>query len=206
MVAAKKKDLFFTYLQHISSNVKASVNYFADFKLESVSDLTIFSETMKGFEKKGDTLVHELIIALNKVFITPIEREDILSLALRLDDIVDGLYHSAALFDMYSILEFDDFMLEFVHTIKNSVLEIDLAIQQLSNKKLINMREHAIKIKEYESSCDNILRAAIKKLFTVEKDVIRIMQYKEIYEELEEIADACKAAADMFETIIMKNV
>jgi uncharacterized protein Yka (UPF0111/DUF47 family) len=42
-------------------------------------------------------------------------------------------------------------------------------------------------------------------LFTVEKDPIRIIQYKEIYESLEEIADHCQAVANTLETIIMKN-
>ena len=75
----------------------------------------------------------------------------------------------------------------------------------LSNKKLPQIREHAIKIKDYESKCDNILRQSIKHLFTVEKDPIRIIQYKEIYENLEDIADNCQAVANTLETIIMKN-
>ncbi|MGQ0453532.1 DUF47 family protein, partial [Bacillus sp. SS-TM] len=39
---------------------------------------------------------------LNKAFITPIEREDILQLAMSMDDVLDGLDHSAGLFEMYS--------------------------------------------------------------------------------------------------------
>jgi uncharacterized protein Yka (UPF0111/DUF47 family) len=67
------------------------------------------------------------------------------------------------------------------------------------------IREHAIKIKVRESVCDGIQRQSIKNLFTVEKDQIRIIQYKEIYESLEEIAVHCQAVANTLETIIMKN-
>ena len=42
-------------------------------------------------------------------------------------------------------------------------------------------------------------------LFSVEKDPIRIIQYKEIYENLEDIADFCQNVANTLETIIMKN-
>ncbi|MEH7505802.1 DUF47 domain-containing protein [Neobacillus drentensis] len=202
---AKKKDKFFNYLISKSLNLKESANYFADYKLKNVSDLKIFTEKMKEFESNGDTMVHELIRDLNNAFITPIEREDILALSISMDDILDGLYHTAALFEMYSIIEMDDYMLKFVDAIKNCATEIDAAIELLSTKKLLNIRVHAIKIKEIESNCDNILRQSIKHLFTTEKDPIRIIKYKQIYEGLEEIADSCKAVANTFETIIMRN-
>ncbi len=202
---AKKKDKFFNYLISKSLNLNESANYFADYKLKNVSDLKIFTEKMKEFESNGDTMVHELIRDLNNAFITPIEREDILALSISMDDILDGLYHTAALFEMYSIIEMDDYMLKFVDAIKNCATEIDAAIELLSTKKLLNIRVHAIKIKEIESNCDNILRQSIKHLFTTEKDPIRIIKYKQIYEGLEEIADSCKAVANTFETIIMRN-
>jgi uncharacterized protein len=202
---AKKKDKFFNYLMGISLNLKGSTLYFADYKLKTVSDLEIFSEKMKEFESYGDTMVHDLISELNNAFITPIEREDILALSISLDDILDGLYHTAALFEMYSMIELDDYILKFVEAIKNCVTEIDTAIKLLSTKNWLHLREHAIKIKEIESDCDNILREAIKHLFTAQKDPIRIIKNKQIYEGLEEIANCSKAVANTFETIIMKN-
>lgn len=204
-MAAKKKNKILNDLIHISYNLNESANYFADFKINNVSDLKVFSIQMKEFELQGDTMVHELISELNNVFITPIEREDILALAISMDDILDGLYHMAALFDMYSIIETDVYMLHFAEAIKNCAIEIDTAIDLLSTKKLLNMREHAMKIKEIESICDQILRESIKQLFTVETDPIRVIKYKQVYEGLEEIANCCQAVANTFEAIIMKN-
>lgn len=202
---AKKVDKFSALLSNIASNLDESVDFFTEYKLKNISDLKIFSEKMKEFESKGDTFVHEVIKELNDAFITPIEREDILSLAMSMDDVLDGLEACAALFEMYSITQADEFMLKFVEAIQGSVHEIQKAVELLSNKKLSQIREHAIKIKDFESKCDNILRQSIKNLFTVEKDPIRIIQYKEIYEELEDIADYCQAVANTLETIIMKN-
>jgi predicted phosphate transport protein (TIGR00153 family) len=204
-MAFKKNDKFMVLLSNISANLKESANFFTEYKLKNVSDLKIFSEKMKELETKGDTYVHEVIKELNDAFITPIEREDILQLAMSMDDVLDGLEACAALFEMYSITEADDFMLKFVDAIQGSVLEIDKAIELLSNKKLPQIREHAIKIKDFESKCDNILRQSIKHLFTVEKDPIRIIQYKEIYETLEDIADYGQTVANTLESVIMKN-
>jgi predicted phosphate transport protein (TIGR00153 family) len=202
---AKKVDKFSALLSNIASNLDESVDFFADYKLKNISDLKIFSEKMKEFESKGDTFVHEVIKELNDAFITPIEREDILQLAMSMDDVLDGLEACAALFEMYSITEADEFMLKFVEAIQESVHEIQRSVDLLSKKKLSEIREHAIKIKDYESKCDNILRQSIKHLFTVEKDPIRIIQYKEIYEDLEDIADYCQTVANTLESIIMKN-
>ncbi|WHY78836.1 DUF47 domain-containing protein [Neobacillus sp. WH10] len=204
-MAFKKNDKFSILLSNISANLKESANFFTEYKLKNVSDLKIFSEKMKDLETKGDSYVHEVIKELNDAFITPIEREDILQLAMSMDDVLDGLEGSAALFEMYSMTQADEFMLKFVEAIQGSVHEIDKSVELLSNKKLPQIREHAIKIKDLESKCDNILRQSIKHLFSIEKDPIRIIQYKEIYENLEEIADSCQTVANTLESIIMKN-
>ncbi|WP_442593542.1 DUF47 domain-containing protein [Neobacillus sp. D3-1R] len=204
-MALKKKDKFSSLLSDMAVNLKESANYFADYKLKNVSDLQIFFEKMKEYETKGDTYVHEVIKELNNAFITPIEREDILHLAMSIDDVLDGFEHTAALFEMYSIIQADEYMLKMVDAIRNAAIEIEKAIELLANKKLLQIREHAIIIKDYESKCDGILRQSIKQLFAVEKDPIRIIQYKEIYENLEEIADDCQGVANTLETIIMKN-
>ena len=204
-MAFKKKDKFALQLSDIALNLKESAAYFADYKLEKISDLVIFSNTMKDYETKGDSFVHTIIQDLNNAFITPIEREDILALAMSMDDVLEGLEHTAALFEMYSVVHADEYMLEFVEAIRLSTIEIEIGVEFMVSKKLPQMREHAIKIKDYESQCDVVLRHSIKNLFQTEKDPIRIIQYKDIYEELEEIADHCQQVAYTFESIIMKN-
>jgi predicted phosphate transport protein (TIGR00153 family) len=201
----RKKDKFAILLTEISANLKESSEYFADYKLNNLSDLKIFTEKMKDMETKGDNLNHEVIKELNNAFITPIEREDILALSMCMDDVLDGMEHCANLFDMYSITKADDFMMQFVAAIKSATYEIEQAVQLLSTKKLPKIREHAIMIKDLESKCDGVLRQSIKHLFSVEKDPIRIIQYKEIYEGLEEIADSCQDVANTLESIVMKN-
>ncbi|HZG72686.1 MAG TPA: DUF47 domain-containing protein [Chondromyces sp.] len=200
-----KKDKFNVLLENIATNLKESADYFADYKLNNASDLKIFSEEMKKYESKGDSYIHEVIVELNNAFITPIEREDILALAMSMDDVLDGFEESAAIFEMYSIIHPDDYMLKFVDAIRNCAIEIEKAILLLSTKKLPDIREHAIKIKEYETMCDGILRQSIKNLFAEEKDPIQLIKIKGIYENLENIADYCQTVANTLETIIMKN-
>ena len=52
---------------------------------------------MKEYETKGDSYVHEVIKELNNAFITPLEREDILHLAMSMDDVLDGFEHMCSI-------------------------------------------------------------------------------------------------------------
>ncbi|MCU9615089.1 DUF47 family protein [Caldibacillus lycopersici] len=205
MAFGKKKDKFSVLLCDISENIKEAATFFYDFQIKTASDIKIFSDKVKEHEAKGDTLVHTVIKELNHAFITPIEREDILLLTLTLDDVIDGLEETTALFDMYSIIHPTEHMKSFVSHIKNCAFEIHTCIELLSERKLADIHLHAIKIKEYESNCDHLLRIAIKELFATEKDPIKIIQFKEVYESLEEIADYCQSVATALETVVMKN-
>jgi uncharacterized protein len=201
----KKKDKFSLMLTDIASNLKVSADYFHDFKINNEDDLREFADHLKVLESKGDSFVHSIIMDLNKVFITPIEREDILSLAMSMDDIVDGIEQASALFDIYGITNPDEYMSKFVENIKLSAEEILLSVNLVADKKLTAVREHAIKIKDYESKCDDLYREAQRQLFSTETDPIKVIKYKEMYEVLEGIADSCQHVANTLESIIMKN-
>jgi len=206
MVFKSKKDKFAILLIAISTNLKEAANFFTDYKIQNISDLKVFSEKMKEYENRGDSSVHEITKELNNAFITPIEREDILHLAMSMDDVLDGLEHCAALYEMYSIVEIDDYMRQMAELIDEATNEIDQAVHILSStKKLLQIQKHAIKIKECETKCDVIHRQSVKRLFVDESNPIRIMQFKEMYEVLEGIADYCEEVANTLETIIMKN-
>lgn len=205
MFSSKREDPFFAALYKVAENINKASHYAEDFKITSIADLKELSVTLKKYETDGDKLIHELIQMLNKSFMTPIEREDILELAVRMDDIIDGIEGCIAHFEMFSLTEVDDYMRDFIKYITLSTDEIVKAMQHLLNRKLLNMREHAILIKDYERKCDEVLRTSIKQLFLHEKDPVRIIQFKDIYEQLEEVADYCQSVANAMDTIIMRN-
>lgn len=205
MFNRKKDDPFFNILLKIAENVQVAMHYANDFRINSLEDLAEISVQMKKYETDGDKLIHELIVMLNKSFMTPIEREDILALANSMDDVLDGMEECIAHFDMFSLVDIDDSMNTFMSYIMLSSDEIVKAMQKLQMKKLVDMRENAILIKDYESKCDDVLRVSIKQLFLHEQDPIRIIMFKDIYEQLEDIADDCQNVANTMETIVMRN-
>ncbi len=201
-----KKDKFAVLLAKISANIDDSAEYFSEFRAKNVSDLKVFTETMRQYEHTGDDFTHEIIKELNDAFITPIEREDLLSLAMVMDDVMDNIDHSASFREMFSLVETDEYEEKFLSNIKEATQLIDEAISLLGDKKLLAVRDKIVAIKDVESRCDTVYRAAVKNIFNSNEDPIMIMKRNQTYESLENIADGCQTVANVLESIVMKNV
>ncbi|GAB7387476.1 DUF47 domain-containing protein [Bacillaceae bacterium] len=200
-----RSNYFYDMLVNISRNVNHAAQYFYEFKIESAADVPAFAEKMKEYEDKGDQYTHELIKQLNTTSRTPLKREDILQLASKMDDVVDGLEACAMRFYMYNLTSVDKYMEQFARNIYLSTNEMTKAVEKLRQEKFMQIREFTIKINELETEADDLLRTSVKELFTKSTDAIAIIKYKEIYETLERISDSCEDVANTLETIIMKN-
>lgn len=200
----KKKDIFFTSLEAMADTLVEAVEYFAT-GVSDLSNLSAFAKRMKELESQCDQYTHTILIELNKTFITPIEREDIMSLTTSLDDVLDGIEACASRFEMYNVREKDEYITLFADVIVRSAHQIRKAIQLLTQKKLLAMREHCIAINELENQADDLLRVSVTSLFANVKDPIELIKRKEIYERLEQTTDYCEDVANMLESIIMRN-
>jgi len=198
-----KSDALLDALLEIAQNVHDSAVYFNKYKVESLETVKSFAESMKEYETKGDKLIHEIIVNINKSFITAIEREDVLELAIKMDDVLDGLESCAARLYMFDISQGDEVMKRFAKIIEDSTQQILEAIRLTENS--FDIAVFIIGINDLESEGDELLRNSIRHLFKTSTDPIHIMQYKEIYEVLEEVTDHCEDVADALETVIMGN-
>ena len=61
------------------------------------------ADQIKEVEHKCDFLTHEIIQRLHRTFVTPLDREDIHTLARSLDDVMDAIDASASVVRLYSI-------------------------------------------------------------------------------------------------------
>ncbi|WPS85882.1 DUF47 domain-containing protein [Brevibacillus halotolerans] len=206
MIFRPKDDKFFSTLSQIVSIIEESAQYFAQFPEKNDGDLVTFSSVMKDYEHKADTHIHKVIMELNKAFITPIEREDILALAVKLDDVLDGFEELSSRLEIYNIQKWDEHMKEFTVLLLAATKEIAGATDLLFQKKMNEIHPYVVKINDLESKADAVLDKSIRQLFASQKDPIAIMQYKEIYEMFEGVADSCEDVANALETIIMRNV
>ncbi|MDU4687135.1 MAG: DUF47 family protein, partial [Staphylococcus sp.] len=99
----KKKDKFMVQLEEMVFNLDRAAVEFGKMDFNTHLDLKAYSDNIKTYESHGDELMHKVISDLNQTFITPIEREDILSLCNAIDDVLDAMEETSGMFEMYSI-------------------------------------------------------------------------------------------------------
>jgi uncharacterized protein len=158
---------------------------------------------IKEIEHQCDFLTHEIIQRLNKTFVTPIDREDIHSLAKSLDDVMDAIDSAAALIPLYRIEKVRPPARELARVIIDQTGEIRAAVEALEQKQGVLPR--AIEINRLENEADRIHKQAVGTLFDEEKDPIVVMKWKEILDILEEATDACEDVANLLENIVVKH-
>jgi len=203
----KKQNIFYQYFLLISKNiVLANESFQEEMKnLDNPTKAENLSLQVKTVEQMGDQYTHEVILELNRSFITPLEREDIMELTLQLDDVMDSLEGCASHMVLFNIKEADDYMRLFTRNIQMCVQELHAALELLSQNRLKEMSRHAHKINDLENAADELLRDGIRNLFATYKDPIEIMKKKEIYILMESFSDHCEDVADILEGIIMRN-
>jgi predicted phosphate transport protein (TIGR00153 family) len=160
---------------------------------------------IKEIEHIGDQLTHETVDALNKTFITPIDREDIYSLITTVDDVLDYIDGLANRLVLYKVTP-NDRIRELCAILQRSVEEVASALEGLrAHRKPEEILKRCVEINRLENEADDALRSAIADLFENEKDAIQIIKWKEIYEVLETATDKCEDVANVIESILVKN-
>ena len=202
---AKKGFNYFEKLtQQMSICKKAAAQLMAF--LEDYTDISKKVDDIHTIEHEGDMVLHEIMGELNRSFITPIDREDIASLAIILDDITDSIEDVANLFDMLMITDVRPEAKEMTRMICESCDALDNAVADFQNfKSSKKLKEYIIQVNGIEEEGDRLHRSVIKNMFKTETDSLTIMKWKETYDILEEVLDSCEDAANLLDSLIIKN-
>jgi predicted phosphate transport protein (TIGR00153 family) len=161
------------------------------------------ADEIKEVEHKCDFLTHEIMLRLNRTFVTPIDREDIHALARSLDDVMDAIDASATLVRLYRLETVRFGASELARIITASANEVHLALQALETKKSI--ATHAIEINRLENEADRIHQQAVSRLFEEVSDPILVMKWKETLDFLEDATDRCEDVANVLEGVVVKH-
>src|SRR6478672_1505858 len=123
---------FFDLLEQVAAKIDAAAALFGE--LETASGRTQIESVasrLKPIETEADAVCHDLYEELDRTFVTPIDREDLAALTKTLDDVVDGMEHTAAFAALYRFDTLTDPMRQLVRITVNAVTELAQAVTNL---------------------------------------------------------------------------
>jgi len=203
----KDKKIFFPLFEQAASNVVAIATVLVE-AVNSANPATreeLFKQIDK-LENKGDELTHQIYLELGKNFITPFDREDIHALATAIDDVADNIQGATNRMSLYRIDEYNEHIRKLSDLILQGSIDLEKAVREL--KDLRNVRaiaDSCIRINSMENQADYVFDRAVADLFLYERDAIKLIKYKEILAALENATDMCEDAANVIESILVKN-
>jgi uncharacterized protein len=158
---------------------------------------------LRDLEHQCDEVTHQIHNLVNSTFVTPIDQEDILLLASSLDDVVDLAEETGDKIDLYEIRVISDAAKAMGEHLAKAGTEVAGALERLEG--FAELKPHRLEIHRLENEGDRITREAIGELFSKVNDAAELVKWKDIYDLLEATMDACEHAANVMETISIKN-
>lgn len=179
--------------------------------MRTFTDASGYSDTMEQmheFENQGDDINHDIFTAAATDFMPPFDREDVVSLAQALDNVLDYIDDVLGHMYVYDIRTMPENAMYFAELIKKSCKALDKAMSEFHGfKKNKKFKQLIVDINSYEEEADALYKKAMRHLHTEDNEhVMHVLVWSRIYERMERCCDACEHAADIVNTIILKNV
>ena len=193
---------FFQMFSEVSNNLTEGARLLHQVLVDP-SDLAAKVEHIQEVEHFGDEMTHAIFTKLTQTFITPFDREDIHTLTSSLDDVLDFINSAATRLILYKIGAAPPDAAELASIIVEQAEALGKAVAVL--EKTQQVIPHCVEINRLENEADRVSRKAIAYLFEHEKDPIQLITLKELYEVLESATDRAEDAANVLETVALKN-
>lgn len=206
-MARKKQFDYFGELEHLAKNAYQAALILEEIILDySLEGLEKEKEKIHLLEKEGDQIVSKILKELYVSFITPIDREDIVEITDRLDDVLDCINSTSYSLSCLVVEELRENTILFAKYAVEAVDGVLTATKEFAkfknSKTLVSMIEE---VNVIEAKADKLYSDSLRNLFTNEKDPIEIIRWKDIYTKFEGILDASEAAADLIAGLVIKN-
>lgn len=203
-----KEERFHELLGRDTENLLRAVKLFSEIARSSdLEDRRVKAVELKAIEHEGDSITRQVFEALNSSFITPFDRDDIRSLTMDLDDILDYLESVSQYLVILELYESTPALQQFAGILVQMIEEIHKAtglIWDMSHEGRIH--DSIVHISELENQADALYTTVIADLFKKEgRGPVEIMKWKEVYDQLEDACDACKDYTHILGNVVVKN-
>ena len=160
---------------------------------------------LERLEHDADQLTHEVLVRLDRSFITPIDREDIHRLTLALDDCMDTMEAATDHMVLYGIKTIPEPFKALAEYIEAQAEQMVRMMPLVKSLKWELVRPHCIEINRLENEADRVTRQALGNLFAGGMEVLDVIRWRDIYDFLETTTDKAEDVAGIVEGIVLKH-
>ena len=165
---------------------------------------SVTQDDVKALEHEGDRITSDLLRSINAQFVTPYDREDLVTLVFAVDEVADKAENASEMLGLYGVEGPTRHAVELCECLVRASKELAKVLGRM--KGLRGSAEEVRAIKAIEDEADRIARAARAGLFKDDRiDPVLVIRWKDIYEALEDAVDACETAAHRIGNILVKN-
>ncbi len=176
---------------------------------DTVSALCVFCENptvengdfVKVKEHEADQVHYQLVDAINRTFITPIDRDDLFRLSTAIDDLADYAWTTVKDLRIYDIPP--DKNLQSMAAILLSMADGLLVCVKNLERGHATVLSEATKVKKLENRLNERYHESIVELFASD-DFKKILKYREIYSHMNHASDKGDICADLLQNIVVK--
>jgi uncharacterized protein len=203
-----KSEQFFDYFKAGAQNALDISKAFAAL-LENYTNVEQQVRHIRDLEQSGDDIYHQVSHALTQTFMTPLDRDDIMLIAGRLDDFVDAIEDAARRMWLYRVSEPTQYAKDLAKLIvaQANLLVITMPLLE-NNKNSQEVIKRSKEIKVLEDQADEVMNLVHADLYDEALDVkslIRAMRWGELYQYLEDATDRAQDVANTLEAIALKH-
>lgn len=174
-----------------------------DFQYENVKYLVM---EIHEIENDADKVYHQIQKQVERQYILPLNKEDILHLGHSIDSVIDDIEDILMAIYMYDIKEIKTSTYTFVDIIVDCSNSIVLLINSLKTAKKYSDIEDLIKhIRKLEDRADNVYIESTQNIFS-NLEAKDILKHNTLSLKLESCVDTCQHVADTVANIFLKNV
>ena len=198
MFQQKKSPNFYSVLIQQAQTVRDAVRALCEFCENPTPENGDF---VKRKEQEADQVRYQLVDAINRTFITPIDRDDLFRLSTAIDDLADYAWTTVKDLRIYDIPP-DKNLSSMVAILLQMADGLLVCVQNLESRHALVSSE-ANKVKKLENVMNARFHESIAELFTSD-DIKKILKYREIYSHMNHASDKGDFCADLLHDIIVK--
>ncbi len=178
--------------------------------LDGGDSVSTHCQAVMDREREADEVTREVLIAVRRTFITPIDRGDIKDLITSMDDAIDQMQQTAKAIVLFEVRQFTPQMRLMGDRIVEAAGLVGQAMPLLRsiNADVAKLNRITEQITQLEGQADDIYDTGVKELYQAHgaSDPMGFVVGNEIYGHLEEVVDKFDDVANEISSVVIDQV